>query len=574
MASLTRRIVLPLRNRINGQSLLFGFILGVVLLFVLYPVLLILINSFQIAGPGEEPIFGLEGWRFATTEPGIRSSLYNTLVLLLVRQLISFPIAILLAWLIARTDIPLRGWFELTFWVSFFLPTLSVTLGWILLLDPEYGLLNELWTNTFHTSKGPFNIYSFSGIIWAHLVANGISVKVMLLTPAFRNMNASLEEASRLCGATALGTLFRVVIPMMTPAIVVVFLLSTIRGMQTFEIEMILGTPIGIDVYSTKIYRLIYQDPPAFAPATALSTITLFIILPFIIMQRWLITRRQYTTVEGRSQVHPVRLGLWKYPAFVFITVISVVLTVLPLVLLLMATFMKLFGFFHIPNPWTLANWQRVIDDPVFLISLKNTILMGLGATFLSVLLFSLIAYIVVRSKLAGRAILDFVSWLPIALPGILLGIGLLWLFLDNAVFRPIYGTVTLLVIATVIGTMPLGTQIIKSNMIQIGAELEEASRVVGASWWYTYRTIVLPIMTPVLVLVGLTSFISAARDISHVALLATHRSRTLALLQLDFMVAGHYEGAAVVSTLVVGLSTGLALITCFFGLRLKSGEG
>jgi iron(III) transport system permease protein len=574
MASVSRQIVLSLRDRINGQLLLFGFILAVVLFFVLYPVLLILINSFQIASPGEEPIFGLEGWRLATTEPGIRSSLYNTFVLLLVRQLISFPIAILLAWLIARTDVPLRGWLELTFWVSFFLPTLSVTLGWILLLDPEYGLLNELWTKTFHTSKGPFNIYSFSGIVWAHLVANGISVKVMLLTPAFRNMNASLEEASRLCGATTFGTLFRIVIPMMTPAVVVVFLLSTIRGMQTFEIEMILGTPIGIDVYSTKIYGLIYQDPPAFAPATALSTITLLIILPFIIMQRWLITRRQYTTVEGRSQVHAIRLGLWKYPAFVFIVAISVVLTVLPLVFLLMATFMKLFGFFRIPNPWTLANWQRVFDDPVFLISLKNTILMGLGAAFLSVLLFSLIAYIVVRSKLSGRAILDFVSWLPIALPGILLGIGLLWLFLDNAVFRPIYGTVTLLVIATVIGTMPLGTQIIKSNMIQIGAELEEASRVVGASWWYTYRTIVLPIMTPVLVLVGLTSFISAARDISHVALLATHRSRTLALLQLDFMVAGQYEGAAVVSTLVVGLSTGLALITCFFGLRLKSGEG
>jgi iron(III) transport system permease protein len=494
--------------------------------------------------------------------------------LLFARQIIAFPIAIVVAWLIARTDIPWRGLFELMFWLSFFLPALSVTLGWILLLDPEYGLLNQGWIKIFGASSGPFNIYSYSGIVWAHLATYAISIKVMLLTPAFRNMNAVLEEASRVCGATKLGTLLRIVIPVMTPVIAVVFLLSSIRGMQTFEIEMILGTPIGLDVYSTIIYRLIFQDPPSFPPATALSTITLLIIIPFIILQRWLIAKRQYTTLEGRSQTHPTRLGVWRYPAFVFVLVIALFLTAVPLAFLLLGTFMKLFGFFHIKDPWTLANWERVFDDPVFLISLKNTILMGLGASLLSVFLFSLIAYIVVRSKFGARALVDFVSWLPIALPGILVGIGLLWLFLGNQVLRPLYGSVTLLVIATVISSMPLGTQIIKSTMIQIGAELEEASRVVGASWWYTYRTIVLPIMIPVLLLVGIINFISAARDISHVALLATHSSRTLALLQLDFMVGGRYESAAVVATLVVGLSTGLALLTRLFKLRLGSGAG
>jgi iron(III) transport system permease protein len=147
----------------------------------------------------------------------------------------------------------------------------------------------------------------------------------------------------------------------------------------------------------------------------------------------------------------------------------------------------------------------------------------------------------------------------------------LLWLFLGNALFRPFYGTVTLLIIASMISGMPLGTQIIKTNLVQIGSDMEEASLIAGANWWATYRRIVLALMMPILVLVGVMNFISAARDISHVALLATHDNRTLALLQLDFMVAGQYEKAAVVATLVVLLSTGGILLTRLLGLRLRS---
>jgi ABC-type Fe3+ transport system permease subunit len=119
----------------------------------------------------------------------------------------------------------------------------------------------------FHATSGPFDIFSFWGIVWTHLATYGISLKVMLLTPAFLNMNASFEEASRICGASGLRTLSRIIVPIMTPAIVIVFLLSTIRGLQTFEIEMILGAPVGLFVYSTKIYTLLFQEPQGIAPA-------------------------------------------------------------------------------------------------------------------------------------------------------------------------------------------------------------------------------------------------------------------------------------------------------------------
>jgi iron(III) transport system permease protein len=258
-------------KKIDLQTLLYGIVFLAVAFLVLYPMLLVLLNSFQIAPPGQARVYGFDGWRSALSEPGMRSAIYNTLTLLFVRQVIAFPIAILATWIIARTDVPWRDFLELLFWLSFFLPPLSVTLGWILLLAPDHGLLNQVWTGMFHGQRGPFDIYSFSGIVWTHLMTYGISLKVMLLTPAFRNLNASFEEASRVCGASVLGTLVRIILPIMTPALLIVLLLSTIRGLQTFEIEMILGAPVGLFVYSTKVYTLLFQEPPGVAPATALS---------------------------------------------------------------------------------------------------------------------------------------------------------------------------------------------------------------------------------------------------------------------------------------------------------------
>jgi iron(III) transport system permease protein len=555
--------------RIEAETFWCAVVLAGVAFFVLYPILLIVVNSFQVSKPGAPPLYGLAGWRSVFSEPGMRGALYNTFALLVSRQILSFPVAVFIAWLLARTDLPGKYGLEFMFWLCFFLPSLSVTLGWILMLDPDYGIANQIWKTLFGGAAGPFNIYSFWGIVWAHIGHNTTAVKVMLLTPAFRNMDASLEEASETSGASAIGTLVRILIPIMTPVFMVVLILAIINGLQAFEVEMILGAPIGLHVYSTKVYQLIQAEPPSFGPATALSTLVLVVLLPLIATQRRLIGKRQYTTITGRYRPKPIALGNWKYPALVFVGLVAGVITVVPMSFVLMGTFMSLFGFFHIEHPWTLSNWARVFDDPIFFLSLKNTILMSLGAAVFSVSLFSIVAYISVRTKFVWRSVLDFISWFPSAVPGILMGIGLLWLFLDVPVFRSLYGSLWLLIIATVISSITLGTQLIKSNLLQLGMELEEASHAVGASWWTTFRRIVAPLMFPTLLLVSVLSFIHAARDISNVALLATSGSRTLALLQLDFMVSGRYESAAVVATIVMVLTTGVALLARFLGLRV-----
>ena len=535
-------------------------LLVVVGFLVLTPLFLMILNSFQTARPGQPIVWGMEGWVKALNTPGILKAIGNTFTLAITRQTIALFVGSFFAWLIARSDIPMKGMLEFFFWLSFFLPALPETMGWILLLDPKYGLLNQGLMSLGVISNPLFNIYSFWGIVWAHM-GGTISVKVMLLAPAFRNLDAALEEASKISGANGWRTFFRIVIPVMMPAILVTTILGIIRSLEAFEVELLLGTPIGLQVYSTKIHELVTWEPPQFAPAMALSSVFLGVLLLMVAMQRRYIAQRNYETVTGRGfSIRPTHLGRWRYPAFALVLTFALIVTIVPTFLLLIGTFMRLFGFFSIADPWTLDNWRATLNDPVLLRSLWNTLAIGLGAGVIGVLFYALIAYMIVKTRHAGRSLLDFLSWLPWSIPGILLGVALLWTFLQTRIFLPIYGTIYLLMIAMVIKSMPFGTQMIKSVLIQLGSDLEEASKVCGGTWLHTFRRVIIPLAMPALITVGLVGFISAARDISTVVLLGSGKSRTLSLLMLDFAAGAEFEKATVVAVIIVGLVVGAAL--------------
>ena len=535
-------------------------LLVVVGFLVLTPLFLMILNSFQTARPGQPIVWGMEGWVKALNTPGILKAIGNTFTLAITRQTIALFVGSFFAWLIARSDIPMKGMLEFFFWLSFFLPALPETMGWILLLDPKYGLLNQGLMSLGVISNPLFNIYSFWGIVWAHM-GGTISIKVMLLAPAFRNLDSALEEASKISGANGWRTFFRIVIPVMMPAILVTTILGIIRSMEAFEIELLLGTPIGLQVYSTKIHELVTWEPPQFAPAMALSSVFLGVLLLMVAMQRRYIAQRNYETVTGRGfSIRPTHLGRWRYPAFALVLTFALIVTIVPTFLLLIGTFMRLFGFFSIADPWTLDNWRATLNDPVLLRSLWNTLAIGLGAGVIGVLFYALIAYMIVKTRHAGRSLLDFLSWLPWSIPGILLGVALLWTFLQTRIFLPIYGTIYLLMIAMVIKSMPFGTQMIKSVLIQLGSDLEEASKVCGGTWLHTFRRVIIPLAMPALITVGLVGFISAARDISTVVLLGSGKSRTLSLLMLDFAAGAEFEKATVVAVIIVGLVVGAAL--------------
>jgi iron(III) transport system permease protein len=454
-----------------------------------------------------------------------------------------------------------------------FLPTLTVTLGWIMVFDGFNGLANQAWKALFGVA-GPFNIFSWWGIIFVHLVTSTLAIKVMLLTPAFRNMDASLEEASRASGASTLGTLFRVVVPLVLPAILVTLVLGTIRSLEAFEIELILGYEANINVYSTLIYRQALAAPPEYGQATVLSMLILGMVLPFILLQQWYSGRRSHATVSGKFRSQPQRLGVWRWPLFAVVFGMVMVMTGLPILLVFTGTFMSIFGMFGVRDPWTLQNWMQVLGNRNVFNALINSLIIAGGTAVLSMVGFSLIAYIVVRTKFWGRGVLDFLVWLPSTLPGIVMGLGYLWLFLGTPILRPIYGTTFILILVAALGSITLTTQIVKSNLLQLGAELEEASQTSGAPWWHTLLHVTLPLIAPSLAVVGVLAFSAAARATSHVALLSTAGNQPLSILQLNLMADNNYEAASVVGVFILLLTVGVAFVARFLGLRLGPDAG
>jgi iron(III) transport system permease protein len=557
------------RPPLDGGVLLMAVLIGAMGFYVLYPLALIIINSFNTATIAEPPAYGFQAWRDAFREPGIWRSLWNSVKIGVVLQIIALPLGIFISWLIARTNILFSNLLEFGFLVSFILPALATTFGWMLLLDPSTGLINMWLRQTPLLSGLNFDIYTFSGIIWAHLMTHGLSTKVMLMTPAFRRMDASLEEASRMSGASSLTTLIRITAPAMTPVIVVVFLLSVIRIFSSFEIELLLGVPWGFYVYSTKIVDLARQEPPLVNQAAALGSVILLFLAAFIPLQRRLIARRQFTTVTGQFKPRVIDLGVWRYPATAFVVFVVFMLDIVPVLSVLGGSFMTRFGFFNLPKTWTLEYWHMALNDPRILLGLENTLIVAGSAAIFGVVIFSLIAYVLVRTNLPGRAVLDSICWLPSAIPGVLAGLGLLWMFLGTPIFRPFYGTLFLLMIASVLGGVTLATQILKANFVQLGKELEEASRMSGAGFWKTYCTVVLPLMAQTMVLVAVLKFMFAAQHTSSIILLATSESRTLSLLALDQVAAGYREVASITVILIMALTLGVALIARSFGLKV-----
>jgi iron(III) transport system permease protein len=542
---------------------------------VLYPLLLMLINSFVISRPQQEVKYGLDAWVFAVNDKGMLKALWNSIWVMAWQQGISYPLAIVICWLLARTNTPWSRGLEFLFWVAFFLPVISMIQGWILLLHPTAGLANTAITWLPGVNHGPFNIYSFWGIVFTHLFTHSIAIKVMILTPAFRNMDAALEDASRISGAGNLRTLARVTLPVLLPALSVMFLLSFIRAFQSVEIELILGLPIKFFVFGSKIFDLTRTEPPMFGAATAMGVIVLAGILPLILYQRKLTTRRRYTTITGQYKANILDLREWKWPAFGFILFFGLMVTLVPIIFLLLGTFMKLYGFFEVPGgAYTTKWWSTILTDSVFIRSVKNTLFLALGGATLSTVFLTFLAYVLVRARVPGRPMADFLTWVPSALPGILIALAWLYIFIRTPFLRPLHGSIFALIIVSSVGGITLGVQILKANLLQMGAELEEASQVSGSSLFTTLRKVVVPLILPTMMVVWIIHFVFAASSAIVPALLATPASRPLALLQLEHVMSGQNEAASVVGVLVVVLTVGVAFAARMFGLKVGLGRG
>jgi iron(III) transport system permease protein len=281
----------------------------------------------------------------------------------------------------------------------------------------------------------------------------------------------------------------------MISPMILVFALQLLRVFQSFETEYLLGLPFGFFVYSTKIYALIRNQIPNYGEATVLASITLVMIAAIIPLQRWILERRRYTTITGSFRPGLVDLGRGNYLLFTLIVLLLFFLTIGPLAILVLGSFMQRIGYFVLG--FTFDHWSLVLTDPVFVKSLRTTLILAVTAAVCSPLLFSVIAYILVRTRLPGRSMLDLMIWSAGAIPGILAGLGLLWIFILTPGLNFLFGTIWALLIVVMLQGKTTGVNMMKGVLVQIGADMEEAARVSGAGWLRTYFCIWLPLLTP-----------------------------------------------------------------------------
>lgn len=530
--------------------------------FVLYPGLQLVLTSLEEAQPGGASTWTLRHWIEAFSHGQIMEAVWNTLTLSVARQGTSMVLGIAIAWLIVRTNLPGREWIEVGFWIALFMPALPVAMAWVLLAGGEAGIINAWFKSIFPSIEEPlFNIYSWWGIVWVHLVTSTLPIKVFLLAPALRAMDSAMEEAARACGSALSGMLFKIVVPLMLPTLLAVLLLGFIRSMQAFEIELILGTPASIDVYSTVIYRAMKSEPPAYGMGSALSLGFVALTIPFVIAQQWFSHRHSHATVGGKFISRIQDLGKWRWPIFWALVGMLVIMTVLPTLMLLMGSFMKIFGVFALNDPWTVRHWVTAFSRDDLVKSFINSMLLGSAAAFLGMALYSLIAYYTVKTRFFGRQGLDFLSWIPTVIPGIVISLAILEMFVAVPGLRLAYGTLWAMVFAVILGSMTVGVQITRGGLVQLKAELEEASWTSGATKTYTFFHVILPLVAPAVIVVGLQVFATAVSVVSVVALLSTGDTQPLSLLQLAFLESGKFEAATIVGLLVLAITMIAAIL-------------
>jgi iron(III) transport system permease protein len=560
--------------RVGAPAFFMAVIILALGLFLIYPVVLILATSFMVqpdvfVGPTR---WGLDNWIKGFEDPRILRALWNTFLVWGLTMAISLPASIVIAWTLARTRIPFSRTLEFMFWVAYMTP--GGVIAWILLADPQIGIVNVLLRQVFtDLTEGPFDIFSVWGIVWTNLMGNGIALKVMLLTPAFRNMDVSLEEAARIGGSSSIRTMLRVTLPLMIAPITLVFALQLVKIFQSFETELLLGTPWGFYVYSTLIYDLVREtEPPAYGAATVLASLTLLIIAVVIPFQRWVLSRRKYTTITGTYKAGLVDLGAWKWVVFGLLAFLHFLLTVIQFGGLVLGSFMTRSGYFQIDPVFTLEHWRFVFNDSMFLTALETTLTLATTTAIVSPVLFAAIAYILVRTRWPGRAVLDTIVWGSAAMPGMLAGLGLLMLFLGTPVLSALYGTIWALLIVVVLQGKVTGVNILKGSLVQIGSDMEEAARASGAGWTRTFFRIWIPLLMPTMILIGTLSFVIAASTTASIILLAQRGTITLSILVLQYVspINSHREAASVVSILICVLALGLTLVAQRFASRLS----
>jgi iron(III) transport system permease protein len=541
--------------------------LAAVTLVCILPVAIIIVGSFSEGNPFNDFHASVDPWRRAfDSAQTLRSIGYSFLLSL--RIPLGLGIAFIIAWYLARNDVFGKRTILYALWLAFFLPILPATLGWILLLDPNYGIINGYAEKLIRVPL--LDIYSLAGITWVHLTLSTIPIMVILIEPAQRFIDASYEEASTMAGAPTMTTLGRVTVPLIAPTLLTAFIAGMIKSLEAFEVEQVLGVPAGILVYSTRIFNLLRIVPPDEPQAMVLSTFFLMILFVLVCCYRFFLQRAEMAaTLTGKgARLLPRERTRFSnvVSALLFVAIAATV--VLPFAMVAMSSFSRLFGFFNLEHPWTTAHWREVLRSPTFVNASRQSVLIGMAVAVAGTLIYLALAWLLARNAFRGKSVVSMAIWLPWAIPGVLLGSAFLVVFLNVPGLRLAYGTAVALIVVLIVQGLPLATHMFEASISQVSRELEEASLVSGAAPLETIRRITAPLIAPMVASVFIISFMAAMKDISATVLVATPGSQTLPLLLFGYATAGRLEDASVVGVITVLIATLMAFIATRVGDR------
>jgi iron(III) transport system permease protein len=473
-----------------------------------------------------------------------------------------------IAWIVTRTDSPLRGLGYFTAFASFGTPFILYTIGWLLLLG-RAGPVNY-WLKTLLDQSGPvINIYSLSGMIFIESLLWSPFVFLMLAA-AFRSMDPSLEEASAVCGARVWQTMRRVSLRLMLPAFFSVMLLIFIRSFESFEIPALVGLPGDVRVLTTSIYLDAQKLPPRYGSAGAFSVLLMFVVAGTLYLY-FRVTRDgdRFHTITGKGyRPALVHLGRWRYLAGCALLLYSLVLLVLPFLIILWAS---LLPFYMQPSMegiarFTMKNYITAIHFPKITDSIKNSILLGLGSASAVMVLTLLASWLLVRTKMRGRWLLDILTTLPLLFPGIVMGLAILRFYLFVPI--PVYGTLWILLIAFVTRYIPYGIRYTHSGLLQLHKELEEAAYTAGASWSNCMRRIILPLVTPSFLGGWIFIFLLSAKELSMSVLLVSPQTPVVSVAIFELWENAQVGELAAFGVIWTVILVSIAIIYYLFARR------
>ena len=542
-----------------------GLVLLILLLgfLTLYPMAMLFYGSLHSTPPGIAGTFNLDGYSGLASAENL-AVIANTAGLSLIKTVLSLALAILLAWIVARTDTPARGLLEVLITLPFFIPPILTATAWAMLGNAQVGTINLVWRWLTDSDGTLVDMFSYGGVVW-HMMQYSTTFLFLFIVEAFRAMDPALEEASRMSGATRWQTFWRITFALMLPVTTSAFILSFIRGMESFESAVFFGTPVGINVITTTIYNSITQRAqPDYQSATALGFAAMALMFLLLVLQGRLLGGRSFTTVTGKGYSPNVtQLGRMRWLTFAVCIVFFVLTVALPIGQLLLSSFFQFFGFYQL-DMLTLDHYRDVFSNRAFWNAFANTMLLGVVGATATMALGGVVAYVTTRTRWRGHRLIDVLAWLPWMMPGMVLGIGFLWGFATLPHAIPIYGTLWALLLAYMALGTPVAVRVASGAYQQIATDIEECSRVHGAGWWQTLFRILVALAWPAFAVGWVLIFFGIMRELSASILLYAPDTEVLSVVMLKMWTGGKPEEVSVIGLLM------LVLVLLFRWVQLR----